>query len=75
MFSRIPKLHDRIRDRAAAWEYDDDGDLRPSESSLLLLDEAFEITGNFAGLTPRLSFNSDSFWDLDGDGNLQPKSS
>jgi hypothetical protein len=73
MFSRIPKFHDGAEPRQGAWELDGDGDLQPTLSNVLLLDEAWEITENRVGLMPREAFTDDDFWEVDGDGNLTPK--
>ena len=69
--SRIPKVHQGQTQRDAAWEYDGLGDLMPTGSLVLFVDEAFELDGDGA-VTPRASFNTDTFWTKPTVGELAP---
>ena len=73
LISRVPEVLKQTVTPEQAWE-EDAGELQPTRASALSVGQGWvHNTDNYLQPTEAASLTDDDFWELDGNGDLQPQ--
>jgi hypothetical protein len=73
LISRVPEVLEQTVTPEQAWE-EESGELQPSRASALSVGQGWQSDSlNFLQPTDSASLTDDDFWELDGNGDLQPQ--